>query len=78
MIESGRADRAQQHRVGAGTGIKGRPRQRQAPTLDGHPAGIVFGELKVVAVNVCYLAQDKHGLFGNFRADSVTRKDDYV
>jgi len=31
-----------------------------------------------VAVNVCDLAQNTHGLGGHFRSDTVTRKDDYI
>jgi hypothetical protein len=38
----------------------------------------MFRELKVVAVNVCHLSQNKHGLFDDFRANSITGKHDYI
>jgi hypothetical protein len=76
VIEIRRADRAQQHCVSDYTSVKRRCRQRRAPTLYCHATGVVFRELKVVAVNVCDLLQNTHGLFSNFRANSITRKDD--
>ena len=35
----------------------------------------MFFETKVVAVNVCNLTQNIHGLFSYFRSNSVTGKD---
>jgi hypothetical protein len=75
MIEIGRADRAQQHGISDYTGVKRSGRQWRAPTLDRHTTGVVFCELKVVAVDVCDLLQNTHGLFSNFRANAISRKD---
>ncbi len=75
MIELGRADGAEQHRISRQTSVKRSWRQRRSCLLDCFAAGNVLCEMKIVAVNVCDLAQNTHGLLRHFRADTVTGKD---
>ena len=75
MIELGRADGAEQHRISRQTSVERSWRQRRARLPDRLAAGGVLCEMKVVAVNVCDFAQNTHGLFSDFRAHPITRKD---
>ena len=77
MIEFRRADRAQQNSVGGQAGVQRCRRQRRSRSVNRDPARLMFFEMKVVAVNVCYFAQNMDGLRGHFRANPVTGKNDY-